>query len=411
MRKNKNKKVRLVTVLLILVLLISVGYATLISNLTITGSTTIKKPTLNVYFTNVQVESGSVSGAKVTKTPTTSGTTTTQLEWEVSLGTPGEYYEFNVDVVNDGDTDLMVNTETNDIVSALTVAQQKYLEYTITYVNGAIIEKYDKLAAGETKTLTIKLLFKQDVNPGDLPAEGESGVSLGYEANYVPADGNAVTKVTTVTPAEPLEIGSNVNYSTTLNGQTLDSWRVFYIDGDYTYIILSEELPNAAISDTIKQNYELTAAAGAHSVNTNDYTKLVNAMQTKSNWNALLTGTLNGRQIALTQSENVWAMGSPTKEIWDNSWNAKYPDDRISNYYEIAQKDGYNNTLYFPHQLPEDAMYDENRWSGYWLASIDEWQEERVYFIDYTGRLDSFYSSMTGYGFRPIICLPTSELN
>ena len=54
-----------------------------------------------------------------------------------------------------------------------------------------------------------------------------------------------------------LAIGDVVNYSTSLNGVTLDDWKVFYIDGDYTYLIYGDYLPNEAVSDDIKTTYDL----------------------------------------------------------------------------------------------------------------------------------------------------------
>lgn len=187
MRRNKTMKTKLVVLLLILVLLISVGYAALTTNLTINGTATVKHQSWSVYFDNVQVKTGSVSGAKVTTAPSTSGTTTTTLNWEVSMDTPGEFYEFNVDVVNNGTIDAMIGTETDSIIaSTLTAEQQKYLDYTIKYVNGTDIDQYPYLAAGETRTITVKLLFKQDINPEDLPGTEQDGISLSYTTNYVP---------------------------------------------------------------------------------------------------------------------------------------------------------------------------------------------------------------------------------
>lgn len=88
----------------------------------------------------------------------------------------------------------MIQTATADIVtSALTTDQKKYLDYTIKYSDGTEIEQYDKLPAGTTETITVKLLFKNDesVNPSDLPSTNQVGISLSYSTNYVQADNNA----------------------------------------------------------------------------------------------------------------------------------------------------------------------------------------------------------------------------
>ena len=254
MRKIRKSR-KSVVVVMALLLLISIGYAALTTNLTIGGSATIKKQTFSVYFNNVQINPSSVSGAKVTTAPSTSGTSTTTINWAVTLDTPGEFYEFNVDIVNGGTMDAMVNTATNNIVSTLTQAQQAYLDYTVTYVNGAAIERYDKLAIGETKTITVRLEFKQDVNPSDLPAEGETGISLSFSEDYVPADGNAVTKVTTVAQVTPPDIGDTITFTTSINGVTLDDeWRVLDVEDvggvSYTYLIYNGPVHSDAVENT-----------------------------------------------------------------------------------------------------------------------------------------------------------------
>lgn len=421
MRRNKTKKTKLVVVLLVLVLLMSVGYAALTTNLTINGTATIKKKSWSVYFNNVQVKTGSVTADT---TPTTSGTETTELTWEVSMDTPGQFYEFNVDVVNGGTIDAMVSIETNDIVtSALSTEQKKYLDYTITYVNGVAIEQYDKLAAGETKTLTVKLLFKQDINAEDLPSTAQDGITFSYTTNYVQADDNAVEKVT-----GPIRIGDKVNYSTTLNGQTLDNWKLFYVDGDYTYIILDDYLPNAAVNTddlngiSTNDNYSVYAQ--------NNRTELLNAMTTKSNWSSLLSGTINGHEVNETSNANAWAMGAPTLDLWVNSWNETYPNDKLYTSYSadvdgsgydgwyvgiepdwdsclvyLMGTTGYDNTLYFPHQERVESI------DSYWLASPAGNDDNYVMCVSYNGSLESSSYDWPNLTLRPVVCLPSSVVN
>ena len=426
MRRNKTKKTKLVALLLILVLLISVGYAALTTNLRINGNATIKAQSWSVYFDNIVVDSNN-SVASVTTAPTLSDNDTT-ITWNVSMDTPGQVYQFNVDVVNDGSIDAMVSTATNSIVtSTLTAEQQEYLDYTIKYVNGADIEQYDLLEAGETKTITVKLLFKQDIDPEDLPATAQNGISLSYTANYVQADNNAVTKVTRL-----LAAGDTVNYTTTLNGQTLNNWKVFYVDGDYTYIILDDYLPNADVSNTIKTTHDLDTY-GTYSIYANNSSAdLINAMTTKSNWDSLLTGTINGHAVSETRTANVWAMGAPTLDLWVNSWNATYPSDTLytkyenpvsgetydgyyigdsanpnTTYIDLSSETGYNNTLYYPHK--EDV--DNGNCYGYWLASPSAYDGYNVMNVSYNGYVDNDGYNYSSYAYRPVVCLPSSVVN
>ena len=434
MRKSKTKKTKLVAVLLILVLLISVGYAALTTNLSINGTATVKAQNWNVHFTNIVVDTANNSVASVDTAPTLSNNDTT-VTWEVSMDTPGQVYKYNVDVTNEGTIDAMVNTATNSIVTnTLTQAQQAYLDYTITYVNGAAVEQYDKLAAGETKTLTVRLAFKQDIDPEDLPETAQNGISLSYTANYVQADNNAVEKVTEIAS---LEIGDSVAYTTTLNGQTLNNWKVFYVDGDYTYIILDDYLPRVAISDTLKTNYNLANGDGDTYtiISTTNRTDLINAMTTTSNWAELINnGEMNGTALssAVKSDANVIAKGAPDLELWVNSWNASYPADTLYTKYEnpvtgktfdgyfvgdsanpttkyisLSSKTGYNNTLYYPHQ----SAIDNNNCYGHWLASPSADYAYDVVAVVCSGIVNHYDCDEDYCAIRPVVCLPSSIIN
>ena len=96
----KNKKY---TLFLIVLLCISIGYAVLNTTLNINGKSSISKNTWDVHFDNVVVNSGSVEAIKI---PTIENYTT--LDFEAKLNLPGDYYEFTVDVVNNGTIDAMI---------------------------------------------------------------------------------------------------------------------------------------------------------------------------------------------------------------------------------------------------------------------------------------------------------------
>ncbi len=200
LKKHINQK--LIAIAVVLLLLISVGYAALSTTLTIDGTANIASNSWLVYFTNVQVINGSVTA---TEAPTTSGTSTTSLTWAVNLDTPGDFYEYFVDVKNDGTIDSMIGSLSN---TSLTINQAKYLDYSVTYDDGATIEQYDKLDAGDMVTLKVRVEYKADLNPEDLPTE-TSVATFTYTSNYVQADGNAKARTRNGTP---------VNYAVQIYG-------------------------------------------------------------------------------------------------------------------------------------------------------------------------------------------------
>ena len=191
LKKHINQK--LIAVAVVLLLLISVGYAALSTTLTIDGTANIASNSWLIYFTNVDVTTGSVAA---TQAPTTNGTSTTTLNWAVNLNTPGDFYEYYVDVKNDGTIDAMIGSLSN---TSLTTNQAKYLNYSVTYDDGATIEQYDKLDAGDMVTLKVRVEYKTDLNPEDLPTE-TSVASFTYTSNYVQADSNAKARTRNGTP-------------------------------------------------------------------------------------------------------------------------------------------------------------------------------------------------------------------
>ena len=234
--------------------------------------------------------------------------------------------------------------------------------------------------------------------------------------------------------AEPLEIGTDIDYTTSLNGVTLDNWKVFLSDSNYTYLIYGDYLPVTAVdtSNIIGINTYNTYGVYAN----NNRANLLNAMITNSYWSDLINnGEISETALSadVKRNSNVWAMGAPTVDLWVNSWNengythiniettTSTMTDGLNGYY--IYKDGesstntyinlstiaveYGDALYFPHQSNIDDCY------GYWLASPSASNENNIMRVCYDGNVDSIYwSGSTMYGprvssFRPIIKLPT----
>ena len=215
MRKtNTHMNQKLIALAVLLLLSISIGYAALSTTLQINGTANIASNSWLVYFTNVDITTGSVTATTV---PTTFGTSTTSLTWEVNLNTPGDFYEYYVDVKNDGTIDSMIGSLSN---TSLTTNQAKYLNYSVTYDDGTAIEQYDKLDAGETVTLKVRVEYKTDLNPEDLPSD-PSPVTLTYTSNYVQADGNAKERNRNGTPVGYAVQIYGINEDVDENGETL----------------------------------------------------------------------------------------------------------------------------------------------------------------------------------------------
>ena len=177
LRKSKfmrNKK----SFMFLLILCLGVGFAFLSTQLNITGNTSVSGNKWSVYFNNVQVTEGSVDASVV---PTTTGITTTSVEYTVNLDKPGDFYEFTVDAVNAGTIDAMIDSITTPSIDSRVL---QYVNYSATYSDGTTIAQNDVLEAKDTITYKVRVEYKKDISASDLDEEGVN-LSLSFGVNYV----------------------------------------------------------------------------------------------------------------------------------------------------------------------------------------------------------------------------------
>ena len=169
----------------------------------------------NLYFENIEITEGSVTAIKP---PKIKGSSNSEIDFDVNLKIPGEFYEFTVDVANAGTMDAMVS-EISD--SQLNDNQKKYLAYEVTYLNGNKVQKNDLLKAGTTVKLKIRIEFKKDIDAEDLPKE-DATISLVLNTCYVQADNNA-NEPETGDNEDPNNNGNNENGNNSQSGNGNES--------------------------------------------------------------------------------------------------------------------------------------------------------------------------------------------
>ena len=193
MRTKYNKR-RFRTFIMIIIILfcMSIGYSYLLTNLNIEGTSNIKGNTWDVHWENVSVKNGSVTGDQV---PIQAHilSDTTQVEYSVILKNPGDYYEFTVDAKNSGSIDAMVSItdtkfyESNGVTQ---ITKPSYLEYEFLYSNGINIEPNQLLAANSSRTIKVKLKFKDNLEESELPTTDKT-IVIRHSITYVQSDENA----------------------------------------------------------------------------------------------------------------------------------------------------------------------------------------------------------------------------
>ena len=164
---NVNR--RMLSIVLCIVLIctftLSIAYAALSAVLTINGNAEVVASNWNIHLDNPRVTNGSV-----TKTlPVISGNTMT---FSSSLVDPGDFYEFTVNVVNDGSIDAMIDSVS--VTPTLTDSQKKYLRYEVTYQNGESISSKQTLRKGSSMPIKVIVEFRSDIPVSDLPSTATS---------------------------------------------------------------------------------------------------------------------------------------------------------------------------------------------------------------------------------------------
>ena len=176
MKKKSNRKFVLL-VLALLLFTITVGYAALSTTLNINGTSKINNATWDVHFANLKVTSGSVSATKAATIDSA-----TEIDYNVELIKPGDFYEFTVDVTNTGTIDAKLGAA--PILSGVSAEQDVYTNYTVTYSDDTAINANDKLAAGATKKLKVRVEFDRNITNSQLPTEAQT-LDLKFAMNYV----------------------------------------------------------------------------------------------------------------------------------------------------------------------------------------------------------------------------------
>jgi len=197
-RRNVN-----IIMLLIIIFLISIGYSYLNTNVSINGISSIASSQWNVYWNNVQVMNGSVEA----NTPTIINQST--VNFDIFLSKPGDYYEFTVDAKNDGTIDAMIANITKTINNNTTIPN--YLNYEVTYVDGVEILQNHILATNTFETIKVRVEFKKDIEPEDLPTNPET-LNISFGINYIQEDGNSIPVRETIYTISNIEtnIGSTM---------------------------------------------------------------------------------------------------------------------------------------------------------------------------------------------------------
>ena len=187
--KDKPSFIQKNTINFIIVLLLfianSIGYARLSSTLKVSGSGANGGGTghakWDVHFENLVEKSDRVQ----LNVPATIKGNTTDIEYSVNLLVPGSYYEFEVDIKNNGTINAKLANEPS--FNGITPAQDVYTNYTVKYVDNTDIRVGDVLRAGDSKRMKVRVEIEKDLTPDKLPTTAQA-MNLSVDLDYIQAD-------------------------------------------------------------------------------------------------------------------------------------------------------------------------------------------------------------------------------
>ena len=180
----KLRKGDILSIAFILILLLGLGYAFLTQNLLINGSGKIQNPTWNIYWDNVVVNNESVEILDGDQAATINPSNKTSLSYNISLSKPGDFYEFTVDAKNDGSIAGKIDSIESKMNGSVISTLPAYLEYSVTYDNGDAIEVGQLLRSFDKQTYKIRVGYKKDINPSDLPQTNQQ-LNMTFAVTYV----------------------------------------------------------------------------------------------------------------------------------------------------------------------------------------------------------------------------------
>ena len=183
------------TILILILLSLSLGYALIQTDLTINGVSKIAPTSWNVYFDNPRTSAGSVTLSQGDVAPTINPTTLTEVSYTVTLTEPGDFYEFLIDVKNTGTLDAMIESFSTKLNNVELTNLPSYMSYSVTYSDSIPLAQYHLLAHNTTQTYKIRVGYRTDIDPDDLPDEITTNV-ITFGVTYIQKNSNAINKPT-----------------------------------------------------------------------------------------------------------------------------------------------------------------------------------------------------------------------
>ena len=185
----------------------------------------------DIHFENVDPTPGSVTPVTA---PVSDNETTTEMTYAVNFTKPGDFYEFTVDIVNDGTIDAMIDSFSNLSYEAdgeTTKNLPAYLSSTVTYDDGINLARYHYLKANTSEKIKVRVAFRTDINPSDLPKTSAETTKFKFSVTYKQADNNAKYVKSWVLPEGKTTTTLSTGDEICLKADSTQCFNFLYYDG------------------------------------------------------------------------------------------------------------------------------------------------------------------------------------
>lgn len=392
--KDRKFLVTTLSLVMVCVFTLSIAYAALNTILTIQGNAEVVASTWDIHFDNPKLNVGS----SYTVRPNIKSSNT--VEFSCFLNKPGMFYEFTIDVVNDGTIDAMIANvvKTPD----LTAEQAKYFKYEVSYANGDAITTKQILRKGTSTPIKVKIEYRKDLVASDLPTE-QVALDLSLTFEYVQSDGTG-TNVT----------NNGVNLGVITNGDVNEIGTIVTIGSEQFYSM-----------GVAGNNVKLFAA----------YPLYVGGTNKTSTWVAYGDEATGMQDIGMrgeipyvgSRNSGVTPFSSDAQKGENySSYNGSIVEGYVNNYKTLLESK-FDVSVEEARLLSEDDLintfgcnFDSQTCSGteyVWLYDKTIWtgvsyDSEKVYYLYVRGELRPLTaSSLSIAGVRPVIVISKDYFN
>ncbi len=399
-RNLQRKDLMIVTsILVVAILSLSVAYAALSVTLNIQGSAQVNATGWDIHLENIKIKEGSVATTDTSEKAATIDSATT-ASFVVILDKPGDFYEFTIDVVNNGGIDAMIVDI--DKQPELSAEQAKYLNYTIEYENGTAITEKQLVKANSFVRLKVSLLYRTDLTSSDLPTTADT-LNLSFTVNYEQSNGEGtsevpnngeVVKVVNVETGDGLTPGNIISIGD-------EQFRVVKVDGDDIIMLAEYNLQVGNNYDDNEGTYtQISNPTGIQDVNSKGYAS------DSSVW----------KSVIAFSSTNYWSSTTSTypARVYNSSSNLYQYVENYKNYLTGLGATIKEARLIYTDELEglgcsmsnnscssaESWVYQTSYWSGSAFSSNYVWRVNSTLLFGHF-----YYDYASGFGVRPVIVI------